>query len=81
MKNYSDNDLKLKILNNPDIQICVLKKAHPRSNSQVVLLPDGIRIDYGFNSFKEDRDSLYFKFSEYGIEWEFWEDPGERIWS
>ena len=68
---FTETELRLIILNNPNIKINILKDSYPRADQQVTLLENGIRIDFGYGCFKEDKDSLYYKLGEYGVTWEF----------
>ena len=71
MKTYTENELRLKILNNPNIQLEFLIDMYPRSCYQTTLLEDQIRVDFGYFQFEENKDSLYFKLSDYGKTWKF----------
>ncbi len=71
MKTYTENELRLKILNNPNAQIEFLTDMHPRSCYQITLLEDQIRVDFGYFQFEENQDSLYLKLSDYGKTWKF----------
>ena len=71
MKTYTENELRLKILNNPNAQIEFLTDMHPRSCYQITLMEDQIRVDFGYFQFEENKDSLYLKLSDYGKTWKF----------
>ena len=71
MKTYTENELRLKILNNPNIQLDFLTDSNPRSCYQITLVEDQIRVDFGYFQFEENQDSLYLKLSDYGKTWKF----------
>lgn len=71
---YTENELRLKILNNPNIQLRFLKDSYPRSNYQITLMEDKIRVDFGYGEFKEDNNSLYLNLCDYGKTWTFMEN-------
>ena len=77
MEKYTEQELALKILNNPHMQLKFLKCSYPRSSYQATVIGDAIRVDFGYFEFKEDKNSLYFKLSDYGITWEFRENRSE----
>lgn len=70
----TDKMLRLIVLENPHLDIEVLEGMHPRADSQVTLLEDGIRIDYGYGKFEENRDSRYFKLIDFGDTWDLYEN-------
>ena len=66
----TDKMLRLIVLENPHLGIEVLEGMHPRADSQVTLLEEGIRVDYGYGKFEENRDSRYFKLIDFGDTWD-----------
>lgn len=58
---FNENELRLIILNNPNIQIHFLVDAYPRMCQQVTLLEDGIRVDFGYSVFVENEIYSYTK--------------------
>lgn len=71
MKTYTENEIRLKILNEPNVQLEFLTASYPRSCYQITLLEDQIRVDFGYFQFEENKDSLYLKLSDYGKTWKF----------
>jgi len=71
MRMYTENEIRLKILNEPNVQLEFLTDSYPRSCYQITLMEDQIRVDFGYFHFEENKDSLYLKLSDYGKTWKF----------
>ncbi len=75
MKQYTEDEIRLKILNEPDAQIEFLTNTDYGSYYKLTLLEDKIKVDFGFDfAFSinfEKEDPLYLKLSDYGKTWKF----------
>ena len=76
---FTPEELSIILLENPNIYIAIYEYMRPRCDSQLTLIPEGFRLDFGYGKFEENKDYLYFKFKDYSVTWSFTKEDEARL--